>query len=106
MNSSVKFLLPTITVGFAFGFAEATAAVPPKTIATPNEIAKAAFAARRVCLRIMFPPPPAINVYRERAYGTGVGLGEAARRTRERIIAARKASAETQSEAATTPPRP
>src|SRR5579872_4878992 len=57
MNSSVKFLLPTTIVGFACGFAEAAAVLPPKTIATPNEIANAAFAARRVCLRIMLPPP-------------------------------------------------
>src|SRR5215472_4291365 len=56
MNSSVKFLLPTVIVGFACGFAEATAAVPPKTIATPNEIANAAFAALRVCFRIMGTP--------------------------------------------------
>ncbi len=55
MNSSVKFLFPTVIVGFACGFAEATAAAPPKTIATPNEIANAAFAARRVCFLIMRP---------------------------------------------------
>src|SRR5437868_6394391 len=61
MNSSVKFLLPTIIVGLACGVAEATAAVPPKTIATPNEIANAAFAARRVCFLIMGPPRTGID---------------------------------------------
>ena len=56
MNCSVKFLLPITTVGFAAGDAPAPAlAIRPMRSATPSETANDAFAARRVCLRYMYP---------------------------------------------------
>ena len=57
MNSSGKFLVPRMTVGDADCAGRAKAAAnKPMTIATPSEIAKAALAARRVCLRITTTP--------------------------------------------------
>src|SRR6478752_472956 len=58
MYSSVKFLVPSLIVGCAAGAETAPAANPPNTMATPNEMQKAAFTARRVCLRITSPPFP------------------------------------------------
>src|SRR5665647_1575556 len=49
MYCSVKFLVPIVTVGPAAALCLAAVAVPPKRSATPIEMAKAAFAARRVC---------------------------------------------------------
>ena len=56
MNSSGKFLVPIVIVGVAWVAGRAVPANPPKTIATPNEMAKAALAARRVCFLITAPP--------------------------------------------------
>jgi hypothetical protein len=57
MYCSGKFLVPMMS-GVAcdrLSPAVAAATVPPRIIATPSAIAKAALAARRVCLRIMLP---------------------------------------------------
>src|SRR5437762_13904096 len=61
MNSSAKFLVPTVIVGFGPDAVVVGAVVPlpppppqavrPIRSATPKEIANAALAARRVCLR-------------------------------------------------------
>ena len=66
MYSSPKFFVPSVIVGF--GAADVVAVVsllpppPPQAVrpirsATPKEIANAALAARRVCLRNMQCPP-------------------------------------------------
>src|SRR2546429_65224 len=64
MNCSGKFFVPTMIVGFFAAVECEATAVPPKRSGTPNAIANAALAARRVCLRTMtLPfgsgPPPA-----------------------------------------------
>ena len=56
MYSSGKFLVPMTIVGAAWDAERAVPASPPRTIATPNEMAKAAFAALRVCFLITAPP--------------------------------------------------
>ena len=56
MYSSEKFLVPITIVGAAWVDDRAVPANPPRTIATPNEMAKAALAALRVCFLITAPP--------------------------------------------------
>ena len=57
MYSSPKFFVPRTTVVPADCAGRANAAAnKPITIATPREIANAALAARRVCLRITSTP--------------------------------------------------
>src|ERR1700758_2763599 len=56
MYSSPKFFVPMTIVGAAVGDERAAPAEPPRMIATPNEMANAALAALRVCLRITATP--------------------------------------------------
>src|SRR5947209_7306228 len=56
MYSSGKFLVPITIVGPDFVAGRAVPAAPPRTIATPKEIANAAFAALRVCFLITSTP--------------------------------------------------
>ncbi len=99
----MKFFVPMTIVGAAALCFVAAVADPPKRIATPSEMAKAAFAARRVCFLITLY---LLRSGMVRAYGIRSGLREAARSSRLRSRAATNASAETQSAAATTPARP
>src|SRR6266550_6136210 len=62
MYSSGKFFVPIKIVGPALAAGRAEPANRPRTIATPREIANAALAALRVCLRITGAP-----------FGTGGG---------------------------------
>src|SRR6476620_4415087 len=74
MYSSVKFLVPSLIVGCAAGAETAPAANPPNTMATPNEMQKAAFTARRVCLRITSPSLPGPRVDPDRGNVPLAGL--------------------------------
>src|SRR5579862_6401487 len=56
MYSSGKFLVPITIVGLAMVAGRADPANSPITIATPREIANAAFAALRVCFLITGAP--------------------------------------------------
>ena len=82
-KASPKFFVPTM-IGVCVASLLAPAVVaPPRMIATPKEIANAAFAARRVCLRIIetsdrsFDPVRADPTYRPPPHRTP---GRASRR--------------------------
>src|SRR5947208_7311316 len=91
MNSSAKFLVPTVIVGFGPDAVVVGAVLllpppPPQAVrpirsATPKEIANAALAARRVCLRNMVPSSlglPSSGTLRPWSHPTrGSALGQA-----------------------------
>src|SRR5947199_6731763 len=115
MNSSAKFLSPTVMVGFGPVVDDVVVVVllppppPPQAVipirsATPNEIANAALAARRVCFRNIVAssldcPPPG-------PYALGAIRREAARCASARTPAARSARPANQMAGANVPPSP
>ena len=95
----MKFFVPIVIVGdedFAF-------AVPPKTIGIANATAKAALTARRACLRITSSPFWRVRRWTLMAQSPVTNGRDRTFRVRLSRPATANASAETQSEAATTP---